>query len=195
MDSMRLSGKVREAYSAAAMNPDARHPFPVGRAFAASLGYPPELLEQMPSTATDAFAGVSYVPGLVALREGSVVLDLGCGAGLDSLLLASRFAGQARVIGADFSGPMLTRARQAAGQSGITNVLFCQAEATRLPLAGGAVDVAAVNGIFNLNPARASIFRELARCVRPGGAVYGAELILREPLPHDVRADESNWFA
>ncbi|HWR54008.1 MAG TPA: hypothetical protein VN428_23050, partial [Bryobacteraceae bacterium] len=59
----------------------------------------------------------------------------------------------------------------------------------------GVIDVAVVNGIFNLNPAREAIFRELARCIRPGGRLYGAELILREPLPPESKAGEDNWFA
>ena len=195
MDSDRLREQVRTAYSAAAVRPGARHSFPVGRAFAESLGYPPEWLDQTPSEAVEAFAGVSNVPGLVEPPADGVVLDLGCGAGLDSLLIARRFPESVRVTGVDFSRPMLARARRAGSQSGITNVLFCQAAAERLPLADGAVDAAIVNGIFNLNPARSAIFRELARCMRPDGRLYGAELILREPLPPDVKADEDNWFA
>jgi ubiquinone/menaquinone biosynthesis C-methylase UbiE len=120
---------------------------------------------------------------------------MGCGAGLDSLLIARRMGDGGRVIGLDFSWAMLERARCAARVSGQSNVLFGQADAERLPLADGVIDVAIVNGIFNLNPARKAIFGELARCIRPGGRLYGAELILREPLPPEARAGESNWFA
>src|SRR5947208_3280116 len=70
---------------------------------------------------------------------------------------------------------------------------LCEAE--RLPVSDGSIDVALVNGIFNLNPARAEIFRELARVVRPGGAVFAAELILHEPLPPTTRFSEADWFA
>jgi ubiquinone/menaquinone biosynthesis C-methylase UbiE len=58
-----------------------------------------------------------------------------------------------------------------------------------------AIDVALVNGIFNLNPARQAIFRELARVVRRGGTVYAAELVLQAPLPPEVQESTSNWFA
>ncbi|HWR52792.1 MAG TPA: methyltransferase domain-containing protein, partial [Bryobacteraceae bacterium] len=176
-----LRDKVRAAYSSAAEQPEARHPFPVGRAFAESLGYPSEWLDRIPPAALDAFAGVSNVPCFVELPEHGMVLDMGCGAGLDSLLLARRMDGLGRVLGLDFSWTMLERARCAARSSGTTNVLFCQADAECLPLDDGVIDVAVVNGIFNLNPAREAIFRELARCIRPGGRLYGAELILREP--------------
>jgi SAM-dependent methyltransferase len=190
-----LREKVRAAYTSAAQQPGAPHPFPLGRTFAESLGYPAEWLDQIPAVSLEAFAGVSNVPSFTDLPEGGTVLDLGCGAGLDSLILGLRMGARSRVIGIDFSSAMLDRARSAAATKGTPNVIFCQADAERLPLDDGAIDVAVANGIFNLNPAREAIFRELARCVRPGGRVYAAELILREPLPPDATADERNWFA
>lgn len=187
--------KVRAAYSLVADEPEAPHPFPVGRAFAESLGYPPEWLNRIPPVSVEAFAGVSNVPRFAELPERGNVLDMGCGAGLDSLLLAHRMGGNGQVIGIDFSQSMLERARCAAAESRTANVLFCQADAERLPLADGSIDLAIVNGIFNLNPAREAIFRELGRCVRSGGRLYAAELILREPLPPEAQASEQDWFA
>ncbi len=90
---------------------------------------------------------------------------------------------------------MLARARQAAVELRIGNLEFYQADAEKLPIDDGSIDVALVNGIFNLNPEREAIFAELARVVREGGAVYAAELILREPLPPEIRDSESDWFA
>jgi SAM-dependent methyltransferase len=195
MDRRELRGRVRAAYSFAAEEPEARHPFPVGRVFAESLGYPPEWLDRIPPVSVEAFAGVSNVACFAELPERGIVLDMGCGAGLDSLLLADRMRGKGQVIGIDFSLSMLERAQCAKAESGTTNVLFCQADAEHLPLDDAAIDVAVVNGIFNLNPAREAIFRELGRCVRPGGRLYAAELILREPLPAEAQATEANWFA
>jgi ubiquinone/menaquinone biosynthesis C-methylase UbiE len=186
---------VREAYSRAANSPEGEHPFPVGRGFAESLGYPGALLQEMPAQSVDAFAGVSNVSISAEIPLGATVLDLGCGAGLDALIAARRAGSDGRVLGVDFSGSMIARARRAAGQAGSTNVEFIEAPAEELPIGDASVEVALVNGLLNLNPARAAIFRELARVVRPGGTVYGAELILKEPLPDDVLRDESNWFA
>lgn len=120
---------------------------------------------------------------------------MGCGAGLDSLLLARRVGTGGKVIGVDFSWAMLERAHCAATASGAQNVLFCQADAERLPLGDGAIDAAVVNGLFNLNPARGAIIAELARCIRAGGRLYGAELILRMGLPPEAKASEAKWFA
>jgi ubiquinone/menaquinone biosynthesis C-methylase UbiE len=159
------------------------------------VGYPPDLLADLPSISVDAFCGVSNVAVFADIPEGSVVLDLGCGAGLDSLVAAGRAGPGGRVIGVDFSASMVASARRAAAEAGVETVEFHEADAERLPIDDGSIDVALVNGIFNLNPARDAIFRELARVVRPGGVVYGAELILREPLPADVRESETDWFA
>src|SRR3990172_3531510 len=191
----QLRDGVRRAYSAAAVRPQDKHPFPVGRSFAESLGYPQDLLAALPSASVDAFSGVSNVAVFARIPAGAVVLDLGCGAGLDSLIAAQRVGPQGRVIGVDFSDAMLARARQGAVELGVRNVEFSLADAEKLPIEDSSIDVALANGIFNLNPEREAIFRELARAVRQGGAVYAAELILEEPLPPDVKDNETNWFA
>ncbi|HEX4593054.1 MAG TPA: methyltransferase domain-containing protein [Bryobacteraceae bacterium] len=190
-----LRSKVRDAYSAAAVRPGEAHAFPVGRRFAESLGYPADLLAKLPDACVEAFAGVSNVSLFAEIPKGSPVLDLGCGAGLDSLIAVDLAGPEGQVVGLDFSLPMLARARESAVEAGAGNVLFCQADAESLPLADDSMEVALVNGIFNLNPARESIFRELGRVVRRNGVVYSAELILNEALPAEQQASEANWFA
>lgn len=186
---------VRRAYSAAAEQPNEAHPFPVGAQFARSLGYSQAQLSSLPSISTEAFSGVSNVSIFADIPARSCVLDLGCGAGLDSLIAARKSGPYGRVVGVDFSEHMLRRARRAATISGDYNIEFCQADAENLPLDAESIDVALVNGIFNLNPRRDYIFRELARVMRSGGVVYAAELILKAPLPREVRESEENWFA
>jgi arsenite methyltransferase len=159
------------------------------------LGYPRDLLAGLPNVSLDAFSGVSNVSVFAQIPAGAVVLDVGCGSGTDSLIAAQRTGPKGRVIGVDFSHSMLTRARQAIFKLRISNVEFYEVGAENLPVEDETVDVVLANGIFNLNPARDAIFRELARVVKPGGAVYAAELILREPLPPEIRDSESDWFA
>ena len=95
----------------------------------------------------------------------------------------------------DFSEAMLTRARTAATKMKTTNVEFRQSSAEALPLENASIDVAMVNGIFNLNPAREKIFQELARVMKTGGVVYSAEMILREPLSSEEVTNTDDWFA
>jgi SAM-dependent methyltransferase len=196
-DSALLRDKVRDAYSAASEHPREQHAFPVGREFAESIGYPAELLDSLPAVACDAFAGVSNVPlfRFAEIPVGATVLDLGCGSGTDTLIAARRVGAIGKVIGVDFSASMLSRVRQAVTQSGIPNVELRESDAERLPIADGEIDVAIVNGIFNLNPARDAILRELARVIKLSGKLFAAELILRHPLPAETRASEADWFA
>ena len=191
----KLRETVCQVYSAAARKPAEEKTFPLGRHFAESLGYPPDLLAGLPTVSIDAFTGVSNVSLFADIPTGATVLDLGCGAGLDSLIAAGRVGSSGRVIGIDFSEAMLARACQAASECGVNNIEFHQADAEDLPIAAGSIDVALVNGIFNLNPEREAIFRELARVLRQDGVVYAAELILREPLPAEARSNPGNWFS
>jgi len=191
----KLIGAVRQAYSAAADRPGDRHAFPVGRQFAESVGYPRDVLDGLPGQCAEAFAGVSNLGITAEIPQGSVVLDLGCGAGLDALIAAKRSGPKGNVIGIDFSEPMIARARSAAADARLLNIEFHAADAADLPIPNQSIDVALVNGIFNLNPSREGIFRELARVVRPGGAVYAAELVLKEPGTTRIEQTPANWFA
>ena len=193
-DPQQLRSKIRDAYSAAAERPQGGNPFPVGREFALSLGYPADALASLPQASVAAFAGVSNISIFADIPAGSTVLDLGCGAGLDSLIAARRTGPKGVTLGIDFSEAMVSRAQRSASEARLRNVVSCVADAERLPLQNESIDVAMINGIFNLNPARNAIFRELARVMQPHGAVYVAELVLSGPLPADQRS-ESNWFA
>lgn len=186
---------VRRAYSAAAEKPEQAHPFPLGRDFAERLGYPKAVLAELPDVAVDAFTGVSNVSVFASISEGSAVLDVGCGAGLDALVAARRAGKGGHVTGIDFSENMLSRARRATREAAQENVVFVQASAEQLPLRDQSVDVALVNGIFNLNPARTAIFHELSRVVRTGGAVFAAELVVRLRRSQRARMNEDDWLA
>ncbi len=195
IDPHDLRESVRVAYSAAADVPGANHPFPIGAAFARELGYPDALLQRLPDEAVDSFAGVSSVSIQALLREGQDVIDIGCGAGLDSLIAAERLGPTGRLVGIDFSARMLERACRSARLLGLAQVAFVRASAEQLPFRDSSIDIALVNGIFNLNPFRDEIFRELGRVVRPGGHVVGAELVLGSNLPEHLKAGDANWFS
>jgi arsenite methyltransferase len=196
MDRVRhLHTTVQRAYTEAAQRPQDEHAFPVGRSFAESIGYPHKLLESLPSVSVDAFCGVSNVAIYADIPEGATVLDLGCGAALDTIIAARRIGPKGRVIGIDFSDAMLARARRAVEQVALDNVELHLADAEVIPVEDRVIDIAIINGIFNLNPEREMIFQELARVMRSGGAVFASELILSElPIP-TVHESKTDWLA
>lgn len=191
----RLRLGVRASYSLAATNPEANHPFPAGEEFAISLGYTRELLNTIPSRSRESFVGVANVAVFAELPIGATILDIGCGAGLDSLIAARRVGASGRVIGLDFSPAMLDLAQKSATAANLTNLSFLCAEAETLPLAGHSVDIVLVNGIFNLNPDRAGVFREIGRVTKPGGLVYAAELVLTGALKQKKLRRLDDWFS
>jgi arsenite methyltransferase len=187
-----IRDRVRDVYSSVARAPEGLHPFRVGRKLAERAGYSSAWLSSVPEASVESFAGVSCVPCFAEVVRSDRVLDLGCGAGLDSLLTAGTAAS---VLGIDFSNEMVERASTSAAQMQLSNVSFKVADAERMPVGDATVDVVLVNGIFNLNPSRQELFTELARVVRPGGLVFAAELILKGPLPPDVIPSEGDWFS
>ena len=184
-----------QAYSAIAEYPNEQASFLTGRALAENLGYPADMLDALPVTAIDAFCGISNVSLFAEIPEGTIVLDLGCGAGLDTLIVSRRTGENGKVIAIDFSPAMLARTQQAVAGALVENVETYLADAEHLPLEDESIGVAIVNGIFNLNPYREKIFSELARVVSSHGVVYAAELVLTAPLPEGYQQSGADWYS
>jgi arsenite methyltransferase len=186
---------VRDRYSAVAAGPAGEHGFPVGRPFAEAVGYPAILLATVPADAADGFAGVACPVPHAELEPGETVLDLGCGAGLDSLYAAQQVGPTGCVIGIDFAPAMVARARASAVAAGLAAVIDSrEAEGTALPLVAASVDAVVVNGIFNLNPAKDAVLAEVARVLKPGGRLVAAEIVLTAPLPPGEGDTLDDWF-
>ncbi len=186
---------VAEKYAEVAQAPRNRYKFRVGTEYARDLGYPASLLNHFPPALSEAFTGVSA--SLAALSEakpGETVLELGCGGGLDTALLAERVGPAGRVIGVDCASPMLDRARANLHQLGHANVKLLHAPAERLPLANNLVDCVVSNGIFNLSADKEAIFAEIRRVLKPGGRTVNAEIVLRIEPTQAERNSQEDWF-
>jgi arsenite methyltransferase len=134
--------------------------------------------ESLAQSVTESFAGVENPLALGELRAGQTVLDLGSGAGLDSILAARRVASTGKVIGIDFAAEMVEKATRNALTVGATNAEFRQGEADALPISTGSVDVVISNGVFNLCLDKPNVLAEAFRVLRPGGRIQMADILL-----------------
>lgn len=184
---------VRERFARIAQAPDQEKKFPVGPASALALGYDPQEIDSLPASVTDSFCGVGNPLGLGEPRAGQVVLDLGCGAGLDTLLAAGRVGPAGKVVGVDLTAEMVEKARKNAAALGLRNVAIHQARVERLPLADGSVDLVLSNGVLNLCPDKAKVLAEVFRVLRPGGRLQMADILLEEGVTPDEVARLGEW--
>lgn len=174
-----LRQAVARQYGQVAVRPDGDFPFPVGRTFAESLGYPPDLLDTLPPSAVESFTGISNPLVFADLQPGEVVLDLGCGAGVDTILMARQVGPAGRVIGVDLAPEMVNKARTNAADQGLSRVDIRLAPAEKLPLDDDSVDAVVVNGIFNLCASKEVIAAEIWRVLKPGGRLLVSEIVLQ----------------
>lgn len=190
----QIRAAVVAQYGQVATDPAGAFAFPVGRAFAEAVGYPPAALDRLPAPASRSFAGVTYYHGRTALRPGERVLDLGCGAGLDAIIAAEAVGPTGRVVAVDYAAEMVALARANARAAGMTNVRAEQVPVEALPLPDASSDVAQANGVFNLSPQKARAVREVWRVLRPGGRLIAAEIALTEAVADRDRATLQDWF-
>ena len=157
------------------------------------MGYPKELLEEIPEQLLNAFCGVGNPLRGGQISEGSHVLDIGCGAGLD-LYLASRMVGSTgRVVGVDLSKEMAARARANLRALQATNYEIMAVQGETLPLPEDTFDRVTSNGVINLSPDKAGLFSEIYRVLKPGGLLQFADIILDKELPPHLAAGVESW--
>jgi arsenite methyltransferase len=165
----------------------------VGEEIPERFGHNAAKIDALSSQATESFAGVGNPLALDELRAGEVVMDLGCGAGMDSLLAARRIGPTGRVIGVNVTGPMVEKARANASAAGIGNVEFDRVEAHRLPVGDESVDVVISNGLFNLCPDKLEVLAEVFRVLRPGGRLQMADILFDESVTQEQVECMGTW--
>jgi len=188
-----LETAVRERFAALARDPTQEHRFPVGPDSAKWLGYSEHEIDSLPGTATESFAGVGNPFSLGELRTGQSVLDLGCGAGMDSILAAQRIGPTGKVVGIDMVEAMLAKARRNAQVVGIANVEFRAGHADALSVPAESIDVVITNGVFNLCTDKPKVIAELFRVLKPGGRLQMADILLEPHVTPDELAGKGSW--
>ena len=192
---VQLEAEIRERFAQLARAPQEQQAFLVGPQSAKQLGYGAREIDALPASVTESFAGVGNPLALGELRPGEIVLDLGSGAGLDSLLAARRVAPTGRVIGIDFGAQMVAKARFNATEIGVTNAYFHRGAVDALPVSDESVDVVISNGVFNLCLDKPAVLAEAFRVLRPGGRIQMADMLLEEGVTPAEVAQKGAWSA
>jgi arsenite methyltransferase len=188
-----LKSEIKKTYAAVSQQPETDFIFPTGRAWAADLDYPLDLLANVPESAAESFAGVANPFSLGRLAAGERVLDLGCGAGTDSLVAAQMVGPKGRVTGIDMTPEMLAKARASAEAMGMANADFVAGEAEKLPFPDATFDVVISNGVIDLIPDKGAVFSELYRVLVPGGRIQIADVTIQQPVSEEGRRNIDLW--
>ena len=174
---------MKEKYREVALDPHGEHHFHTGRALAELLGYPREVVDALPDRAVESFAGVGNPFSLRTLDVGAKVVDIGSGAGFDSVVAAGQVGVSGRVVGVDMTPEMLSKSRETGAQLGLAHVEFREGLAEELPVESGWADAVISNGVINLCADKRAAFTEIRRVLRPGGVLQFADIANGQPVP------------
>jgi len=188
-----LRGEIQREYREVAVRPDKGFHFHTGRKLAGILDYEDSWLAAVPEDVLASLAGTGCPFRMGELRSGERVVDLGCGAGADSIIAASQVGPGGHVVGIDMTEEMLQKAHAAGEKAGWTQLEFRKGYLEDLPVADGWADVVISNGVVNLCPDKARAFREIFRVLRPGGRLQIADIMVHKPVSEKARQNVDLW--
>ena len=193
VDRGRLREQIESKYAEVAREPEKGFHFHTGRPLAKMLGYHDADIDWLPESTVQSLAGTGNPFSMGPLAIGEVVVDVGCGAGFDTLLAARQVGAGGRVIAVDMTEPMLDKTRAGAAALGLSNVDVRHGFAEDLPVESASADVVISNGVINLCPDKVAVMREVFRVLRPGGRFQIADIIVHKEVPQEAKDDIELW--
>lgn len=192
-DKKWIQKKIRKTYKKAAKNPDGLFRYPTGHEGLKTLKYDPKLLKTLPAEVAASYCGVGNPFSLGPINESDDVLDVGCGAGVDTLFSAMMTGASGKVVGIDLTPAMLQRAKKNLSMTDLKNVRFEEGSVENLPFADEDFDAVTSNGALNLVPDKAKAFEEIYRVLKAGGRLMVADEILIGELPKEKAKIIKSW--
>ena len=186
-----LREAIQEEYEVVACEPKRGFHFHTGRPLAEILGYQAEWLDGLAEGSIESFAGTGNPFSLGRLAPGERIVDIGCGAGIDSLIAAGMVGPEGAVIGIDMTPSMLEKAQ--AGARGLDHVEFLLGFGEELPVPDEWADVVISNGVVNLMPDKPEAFKEIARVLKPGGRIQIGDILVDRPVPENEKEKIELW--
>ena len=183
---------VQAMYTEVAHHPTRGFHFPTGRDCCSFVGYPAAMVDAVPPTVIESFAGVGFPFMVGGIGPGDTVLDIGAGSGTDACIAAGIAGARGRVIAVDLTPAMLGKLASKRGGNA-AKIERLRADAEALPLADAFVDVVTSNGVLNLVPNKRAAIAEIFRVLRPGGRIQIADVVLCKPVSEACKADPRLW--
>lgn len=121
------------------------------------------------------------------IKKGDTVIDLGSGAGNDCFIARAETGATGKVIGIDFTPPMIEKARANAEKLAFNNVEFRLGDIEKIPVTTNVADVIVSNCVLNLVPNKDAAFKEIYRVLKPGGHFSISDVVLQGSLPAKIR--------
>jgi SAM-dependent methyltransferase len=191
-----LRREIQKVYSEVVDDPKKGFHFHTGPEYAVErLGYSSAALAELPGQVTAPFAGVGNPLALGVPRPGETVVDIGAGSGVDSFLAAKAVGPAGRVVAVDMTPAMLARGRDNVALTGLSQVEYREGDAEALPLEDEVADLVISNGVINLSPDKAAVFREAFRVLKAGGRLQIADIVVHKDIPPAGREDIAIWTA
>lgn len=190
----KICKEIRKKYKQVAKNPEGLFKYPTGKAGLEALQYDPEVIKALPETVIASFCGVGNPFTLGVVNEGESVLDIGCGAGVDTIFAAKMTGPFGKVVGIDLIPEMLQRAKANLKLVNLNYVTYEEASSDKLSFADENFDVVISNGVFNLVPDKTKALSEVFRVLKPGGRLMIADQVLIGKLTKDRKQIIKSWF-
>ncbi len=191
LDELRLA--IQKEYEAVAQEPEKGFHFHTGRPLARLLAYEESWLEGVPEPVIESMAGTGNPFKLNQLQPGEKVVDIGCGAGIDSFIAAGMVGPSGQVIGVDMTPAMIQKAQAAAVEARLPHLQFREGFGEALPVSDGWADVIISNGALNLMPDKNAALQEIARVLKPNGRLQIADILVEKEVPTSAKQKIDLW--
>ena len=192
-DKNKIQKAIRKKYKKVAKSPAGLFKYPTGKSGLEALQYEAEFIKKLPENVMESYCGVGNPFSLGPICEGEAVLDVGCGAGVDTIVAALMTGPGGKAVGIDVISDMLEKARNNLSMTTLENISFQEASAENIPFADEHFDVVISNGAINLVPSKVKALSEIYRILKPTGRLMMVDNILIGEMPKDIKQVIKSW--